>query len=159
MDKQILREVYRRKRLEMSRAEVKSKSRIVGRNLLTHVDWKKIKTVCVYMPMPPLNEVDISGLSPIFQKHGIKVYQLSQAPKQKLPDKNFDLIIVPCLAFDKNNYRLGWGGGFYDKFLVSRPQALKIGLCFANGLVVEGLPIEPHDVKLDVIITEEKTYK
>jgi 5-formyltetrahydrofolate cyclo-ligase len=68
--------------------------------------------------------------------------------------EKFDLILVPCLAFDKDNYRLGWGGGFYDRFLAAQPKALKIGLCYQNGFVKEGLTHQPHDIPLDKIITE-----
>lgn len=159
MDKQVLREVYKRQRLSMSRAEVQSKSRIICQKLLAQTDWTAMKTACVYSPIAKLNEVDVSGLAKIMQKHGVKVLRLSPLRDLRIPAGKFDLILVPCLAFGKDNYRLGWGGGFYDKFLATQPQALKIGVCFENGFVPGSLPIEAHDVKLDVIITEEKAYR
>ncbi|MGH7156833.1 MAG: 5-formyltetrahydrofolate cyclo-ligase, partial [Candidatus Saccharimonadales bacterium] len=84
----------------------------------------------------------------------LKIHILGQARDTEITTAKFDLILVPVLAFDKENYRLGWGGGFYDKFLANQPQALKIGLGFQDGLVEQGLPHEPHDVPLDKVITE-----
>lgn len=68
----------------------------------------------------------------------------------------FDLIIVPGLAFDDNKYRLGYGAGYYDNFLVNHPNALKVGI-FYPFQKVHKVPIEPHDVKLnEIIYFEEK---
>lgn len=64
---------------------------------------------------------------------------------------NYDLIIVPGLAFDEYNYRLGYGAGYYDNFLVNHPNTLKVGV-FYPFQKVHKVPIEPHDVKLDEII-------
>lgn len=67
---------------------------------------------------------------------------------------DYDLIIVPGLAFDKNNFRLGYGGGYYDNFLVSQPSAYKVGI-FHPFQRVEDVPRESHDVKLDQILAKE----
>ncbi len=62
--------------------------------------------------------------------------------------------IVPGLAFTASGSRLGFGGGWYDRFLsLSRRGALKIGVAHAFQLVEE-LPEEPHDIRLDRIITD-----
>jgi 5-formyltetrahydrofolate cyclo-ligase len=66
---------------------------------------------------------------------------------------SFDLIIIPGLAFDKNKNRIGYGKGYYDSFL-SKKKCFKIGLCFSFQLF-EKIPNEYHDVKMDMIITEE----
>jgi 5-formyltetrahydrofolate cyclo-ligase len=60
---------------------------------------------------------------------------------------------------DKNNHRLGFGGGFYDRFLAGQPKARKIGLAFEIGFITSNFPAEAHDVKLDMIITERKVYR
>lgn len=67
-----------------------------------------------------------------------------------------DLILVPGLAFDREKGRLGYGGGFYDRVLkdISKGGPLKIGLAFSFQ-VIERLPLEPFDVKMDFILTEE----
>ena len=57
---------------------------------------------------------------------------------------SFDLIIVPGLAFDQDNYRLGYGGGYYDRFLVEHPLSYKLGVSYAFQ-IMEQLPLEAHD--------------
>lgn len=65
-----------------------------------------------------------------------------------------DMVLVPMLAFDNQGNRLGYGAGYYDKFLqFTRPNCLKIGLCFENGHL-DQLPSEPHDIPLDFVVTE-----
>ena len=62
-----------------------------------------------------------------------------------------DLIIVPALAVDKNNYRLGYGGGFYDRFLAN-VKCKKI-ICIPRELVFKTVLPENHDIKIEKIIT------
>ena len=62
-----------------------------------------------------------------------------------------DLIIVPALMTDAKNYRLGYGGGFYDRFLAAHPNIPTVGL-IAEQLFVEELPHEVHDIPLDYVI-------
>lgn len=72
-----------------------------------------------------------------------------------------DIILVPLLAFDEKLYRLGYGGGYYDRAIAKLRQIKKIitiGIGF-NGQKVDNIPIEPHDEKLDYILTEKKLYK
>lgn len=63
------------------------------------------------------------------------------------------LIIVPGVAFDRNGNRMGRGRGFYDRMLKSTMGALKIGIAY-NFQMLDAIPVEPHDVKMDRIITE-----
>jgi len=156
MNKEELRALYRQIRLRMSRSEVSSKSRIIGRRLLNEIDWNKYSKICVFEPIEHLNEVDISGVISRLKAQRRDVEIMPKARGATLPKKKFDLIIVPCLAFDRENYRLGWGGGLYDKFLVKQSQALKIGVCFDNGLVENGLPRDAHDVPVDQLVTESQ---
>lgn len=70
--------------------------------------------------------------------------------------KDLDVVIVPAVAYDKNCYRLGYGGGFYDRFLVNlRPDAKTIGIAF-DLQIFDEVPREPHDAQLDFIITESQ---
>jgi len=156
MNKEELRALYRQIRLRMSKGEVSSKSRIISRKLLNDLTWSKYKKVCVFKPIAQLNEVDTRGIVSRLEAQGIKVTKLSSQKQTEVPNEKFDLILVPCLAYDAFNHRLGWGGGWYDKFLASQPQAVKIGLCFSSGFARGGLPIGPYDVKLDLIVTDEK---
>lgn len=65
-----------------------------------------------------------------------------------------DLIIVPLVAFDAEGYRLGQGGGFYDRALARlSPPAFILGLAFA-GQEIEAVVREPHDHPLDAVLTE-----
>jgi len=67
-----------------------------------------------------------------------------------------ETIIVPGAVFDYDGYRIGYGGGYYDKYLLSKH--LKIGVCFEFQLV-DKLPIEKHDVRLDILVTEKNIYR
>ena len=63
-----------------------------------------------------------------------------------------DIIIVPAMSYDKKGYRLGYGKGFYDRFL---PEFMgtKIGLCY-SGFISDSLPKGRFDISVDIIITE-----
>jgi len=66
---------------------------------------------------------------------------------------DFPLMIIPGLAFDKDNNRLGYGRGYYDNYL-KNIDTYKIGICFHEQLTTS-LPIEKNDIKMDLIITDE----
>jgi len=61
------------------------------------------------------------------------------------------------LAFDHNLNRLGYGGGFYDRFLANT-TALKIAIAY-DFQVKESIPSEAHDIKMDFIVTEQRIYE
>lgn len=63
--------------------------------------------------------------------------------------------IVPAIAYDKNGYRLGYGKGYYDRFLQNYAFA-SIGLCY-NELITDNLPIGEYDVPVNYIITQDRT--
>lgn len=65
-----------------------------------------------------------------------------------------DIIFMPLLAFDNDGHRLGQGGGFYDRYLCAHPKCLKVGFAWSVQRV-EKVPVEPHDQRLDAIITEQ----
>ena len=72
--------------------------------------------------------------------------------------KNIDVLIVPAVAYDKNCYRLGYGGGYYDRFIERlRDDAITIGIAFDLQLF-DSIPKEEHDAQLNYIITESSTY-
>lgn len=62
------------------------------------------------------------------------------------------VVVVPCLGFHRDGYRLGYGGGFYDRWLAANPQTKAIGIAYDEG-AIEDFPLESHDCKLTVIIT------
>lgn len=65
--------------------------------------------------------------------------------------QEIDVAVVPGMAFDRNNNRMGRGKGYYDRFLATIPQAYKIGVCFKFQLVDE-IPTDALDIKMDEII-------
>ncbi len=70
--------------------------------------------------------------------------------------KDIDVIIVPAVAYDEDGYRLGYGGGFYDRFLEKlRYDTVTIGIAF-DLQIFNSIPKEPHDAQLDYIITETR---
>ena len=70
---------------------------------------------------------------------------------------NIDLIIVPALCCDKNGYRLGYGGGYYDRFLKDY-KGIKV-VCLPKQLIFDTIYHEVHDIKMDYIITESRIIK
>jgi 5-formyltetrahydrofolate cyclo-ligase len=63
-----------------------------------------------------------------------------------------DLIVVPALAFDRQGWRVGYGGGYYDRYL-QRMDVPAVGLCY-EACMEEQVPVEPHDRKVQWILTE-----
>ena len=81
-------------------------------------------------------------------------------PKNIIVEPNnfkFDLIIVPTLAFDDNKNRLGYGKGYYDKFLIKQKKSYTVGLSYEQNKM-QNLPINEHDVSLKTIITQNFIY-
>lgn len=64
----------------------------------------------------------------------------------------YDLIAVPGLAYDSKKYRLGYGGGYYDRFLANHLPVFKVGL-FYPFQKISDLPVEKHDIPLDEIVS------
>lgn len=139
------------------------------------VKEKKAKVVHAYLPMG--TEIDIRPFLEKMLAENIKIMTPKTLPKRQLENlelhaldelekgvfgtshpansseykENYDLIIVPGLAFDSHNYRLGYGGGYYDTFLAQHPKAFKAGI-FYPFQKVNAVPKENHDVCLDTII-------
>jgi 5-formyltetrahydrofolate cyclo-ligase len=69
-----------------------------------------------------------------------------------------NLLLVPCVGYGPGGVRLGYGGGFYDRTLVTlQPRPLTVGLAYSHGYVPWLTP-EPHDVPLDVILNDEGVH-
>jgi 5-formyltetrahydrofolate cyclo-ligase len=80
----------------------------------------------------------------------------TQIPSAGKPELTPGVVLAPLLAFDRRGYRLGYGGGFYDRtldILRARGEVLAIGLAYA-GQEVPAVPHDPNDKRLDWIITE-----
>ena len=82
-----------------------------------------------------------------------------RAPKggcEKFDDCKNSVCIVPGIAFDKKGYRLGYGKGYYDRFL-EHFDGISVGLCF-NEMLEEDLPADSFDKRADYIITDKQIY-
>ena len=75
----------------------------------------------------------------------------------KADESEIDLVLVPGIAFDKSGGRIGFGKGYYDRFL-SKTKAVKVGFCY-EFQIVENAYSEKHDVSVDYIVTEKEMYK
>lgn len=77
--------------------------------------------------------------------------------EKALPEE-LDIIIVPGVAFGLDGTRLGRGAGYYDRFLSRAEKAKKIALC-REAALEESVPTEPHDEKVDIIVSERRIVK
>ena len=75
----------------------------------------------------------------------------------EVPPQRLALCVLPCLAAAPDGTRLGYGGGYYDRFLPLACNAVKIALCRA-ALLEPVLPRECHDVRADFVLTEDALY-
>ncbi len=80
------------------------------------------------------------------------IYNIDNIYKDKI-----DLIIVPGICFDKYNNRLGYGRGYYDKFLKNK-SIYKIGISYSD-LLIDIIPTDKWDIKMNLIITEKTSQK
>ncbi len=91
---------------------------------------------------------DLNGLSP--GKYGIRE-PLPSA--RQVTDFHRALIFVPALAFDREGYRLGYGGGYYDRFLAAH-SVPSVGIAYED-FIVDSLPRDKYDCAVDYVVTEK----
>jgi 5-formyltetrahydrofolate cyclo-ligase len=110
------------------------------RVVLPRVEGRTIVPVA-YRSGDPVNPSSIGALEP--------------AGGEPVRPEEIDVVVVPGLAFDRRGHRVGYGGGFYDRFLGRlRPDALTVGICFSIQLVDE-VPHGRGDLPVDLVVTEE----
>ncbi|MCH2448722.1 MAG: 5-formyltetrahydrofolate cyclo-ligase [Gracilimonas sp.] len=180
--KQNLRDTVLKKRKEYTEKDWRSKSEKILGKLLNSDSYKKSNTIHTYVSMNDSREVWTDPLIKQILKDGkqavVPVVNFSDGtllhslihsldelesnhwgvrePETKRPIdiSEFDLIIIPMAAGDRQCNRLGYGKGFYDRFL-KQTTASKIGLTYLD-FIFDEIPVEEFDVKLDTIITEEE---
>jgi 5-formyltetrahydrofolate cyclo-ligase len=121
--------------------------------------WKKKKTVVVpkvFWKQKKMTAVKIKSLEDDFTTDSVGLRN-PQTTNEVEPQR-IDLIVVPGLAFDRNGYRLGRGGGYYDKFLaIPELRAKKCGFCLAEQLLEQdNLPITGNDIAVDLLVTDKE---
>ncbi len=102
-----------------------------------------------------LDVYEIENLENDLEKGSFKILE----PKDSCKKSNrgsLHAIVVPGVCFDENGYRLGFGRGYYDKFLEGFLGA-KIGVCFEEFLTSDIYP-EKHDIQMDFVVTEKSIY-
>ncbi|MBI4398719.1 MAG: 5-formyltetrahydrofolate cyclo-ligase [Candidatus Omnitrophica bacterium] len=178
-EKKLLRAEFRRRLRHHPKEERERKSRIISEMILDLPAFRKAQTVMLYMALdeevgtrellalafrekkqillPVLleetNEIIAAELLNSTRmkpgKYGIMEPESWSSP---FPTRELDIVFVPGLAFDRNNHRLGRGKGYYDKFLCQlSPRTSTVGLAFDFQLVEE-LPVDVHDIKLDIVV-------
>ncbi len=158
---------------ELSQKYRREAEKAIGEKLSCLKEVKRADTLCIYYPVK--GEVDLLGWADRLNKRvclpkvagrellfGSISQQLIEGrfgiPEPKEADVEFeeiDIFVVPGVAYDWMGYRLGYGGGYYDRLLKRRlPHQLFVGVCFHLQLVEE-LPREPWDRAVDVVVTEK----
>jgi 5-formyltetrahydrofolate cyclo-ligase len=81
-------------------------------------------------------------------------------PGPRAPALVPDVLFVPLIGFTASGSRLGQGGGHYDRWIAERPGALRVGMAWDVQLIEpeDALPLEPHDMALDCIVTPTRIY-
>lgn len=175
-----LRQQMRARRRALRRAELEASSAAVLQRLLSLEVYQAARTLCAYLAFD--NEVETRSIiaHALIEKCVACPRQVSSwemvmcaiereddlvagawgmpEPSARCPElspETFDLILVPGLAFGRNQHRLGLGAGCYDRFL-AQAQGVTIGLAH-RFQIVEAIPPEAHDIPLDAILTVDET--
>jgi len=168
MNKTQIRKKFLEQRRALSSEEQAEKSKKIAECLLSSEIELRERIVHIYIQGKD-GEADAEYLLPFLLENAKDVFTSKTNLKERtlthhsLKDyksslENIDIVIVPGLAFGKNGHRVGYGYGFYDRFLAEHPKALKIALGY-EWQIMDKLPFEDHDVKLDYICTEKMLYK
>ena len=128
-------------------------------NVLKFLEFNNILAENILLPVTDKN--NLMNFFSWTKKDVLFVNEFGILEPAKFKAKVPDVMLVPVLAFDKNKYRLGYGRGFYDrylnKYLKKFKNILTVGVAFSFQRHHK-LPINQNDVKLDFIITEKGIY-
>lgn len=116
------------------------------------VRWSAVKRIAV--PRVEGDSMRFFRYDPRTQRTGAFGIEEPGPEAEECAPGELDLIVVPGVAFTPQGVRMGRGRGYYDRYLAQPGlRAVKVGVCFAHQLV-EALPVEPHDVPMDCVVTE-----
>jgi 5-formyltetrahydrofolate cyclo-ligase len=183
-----MRKRLKQLRSHLSPHQVEGLSRRITERLIETVDWSKIQRLHCYLPIKRLREVDTNELLQyLWSRHPeIQTYTSQILPQSttmaavpigpnsaivqndygipepqgetQADELNFDLIIIPVVGFDAACNRLGYGLGYYDRWLANHPGGQRIGLAYEVSRV-DQIPVKEHDQTLSAIVTEQKFYR
>ncbi|MBQ8358316.1 MAG: 5-formyltetrahydrofolate cyclo-ligase [Oscillospiraceae bacterium] len=175
MDKKALRREIREKKREMSLEEMEARSARLGELFVQTEAYRNAKTVYGYLPynqevrtVPILERAIRDGKRVAVPKvYGdtmrfIYLNDLSRVEKSEMgiPEPIADepvavdktaLVLMPGLAFDEAGHRVGYGGGFYDKFLTAEPNHPTVALCYDFQMFAH-LDTEEFDIPVDLVL-------
>ena len=185
MNKVALRNKFNEVRNKTSDKELKSKQ--IANKVMELEAYKKARVIALYSSLPC--EVDTSilitqslitgktvALPKVIRNTELKFYSINSYEELNtigafgikepsynidtfIPAENIDLIIVPGICFDSSRNRIGFGKGYYDKYMSGDFKVTKIGICFDEQVLKnECIPIDEFDVKMDMVITDKLTY-
>jgi 5-formyltetrahydrofolate cyclo-ligase len=183
--KAALREKYKQKRQQLSLGEIEQKSIAIANQVLKLDIWQHTY-YHLFLSIKQQKEVDTDLLLHVlqgkhkqlvvsqsnFKDHSLKHFLLTDSTPIKLnkfnipepqdglevPVEKIDVVFVPLLAFDKNGNRVGYGKGFYDRFLKNcREDVVKIGLSFFEP--EQNIKVDKHDHSLNYGITPAQIFK
>lgn len=107
--------------------------------------------------LPRVNGVNLDILPYDQSRLELGSFHIEEPTGDDLADpETMDLIVVPAVAYDRRGNRLGRGKGYYDRLLCTS-KASKIGVAYEFQMVEE-IPAEPHDVPVDIVITDKGIY-
>jgi 5-formyltetrahydrofolate cyclo-ligase len=180
--KKVLRDHARHVRCTLSLAEIEEKSACICKVLENFLDG--IDPVMVYVSKPlevntrHLIEYLIAGrgrvIVPVIERETVSLrlswldnpsvlvestFHVHEPTGNEIPARPDDVkvAIIPVLGFDRKGNRLGYGAGYYDRFLASYPYIIRIGLAFACQ-ETPVMPCEDNDIQMDLILTENGIY-
>lgn len=175
MDKKELRRSIRERKRAMTEEEIVSRSEKLGVLFAQSEAYKNAKTIYGYLPynqevrtVPMLEQALKDGKKVAVPKvYGdeMKFLYLDDLTKVStgyagipepiadgpVADDETALVLMPGLAFDPQGHRIGYGGGFYDKFLAAEPNHPTLALCYEFQLLPE-LDTEEHDIPVDTVL-------
>ena len=175
MDKKELRRTIRERKRAMTEEEIVSRSDKLGEQFAQSEAYKAAKTIYGYLPynqevrtVPMLEQALRDGKRVAVPKvYGdemkfLYLDDLSQVEKgyagipepiadEPVADDDTALVLMPGLAFDPQGHRIGYGGGFYDKFLAAEPNHPTLALCYEFQMLPR-LDTEEHDIPVDTVL-------
>ena len=175
MDKKELRKKIREQKRAMTEEQIVAASVRLGELFLACDQYQNAKTIYGYLPynqevrtVPMLEQAMKEGKRVAVPKcYGdemrfIYMDDLSKVEKgyanipepiadEPVADDQTALVLMPGMAFTKDGKRMGYGGGFYDKFLAAEPDHPTVALCYAFQMV-EDLPTEDYDIPVDCVL-------
>ena len=175
MDKKELRQIIRERKRAMTNAEIEDRSATLGKAFAASELYKNADTIYGYLPynqevrtVPMLQQALRDGkkvaVPKVFGDEMEFIYLTDMTQVEKgyagIPEPVADgpiahderaLVLMPGLAFDAQGHRIGYGGGFYDKFLQREPEHPTLALCYEFQML-EHLETEAHDIPVDCVL-------